>query len=233
MAYVKETWTSTKPLNAVDLIHMETQVTSGLADLTTHDATGHTGTYYTKTLMDSYFWSKDNDGDGSTLNADTLSGYHANAIVSGIQAGFMGWWDVRNGSIPSAWKFCDGTSGTLDMRGRFPLGAGSLGVGATGGNSTITPVGSIVIGYCTLTPRQMRHYHSITQYWYDVQWENMLAGGTGFSSYYAGSIYVQAVYTNTTLNSGGNTPHNHPGTFTGDSVTMLPVYNYLVVIQKS
>ena len=230
MTYTKETWTSTKALNATDLIHMETQVTDGLADLITHDAAGHTGTYYTKTLMDSYFWSQYNDGDSSTLNADKLSGYHAANISSGIQSGFMAWWDHRNGSIPSGWKFCDGTSGTLDMRGRFPVGAGTLGTGAIGGNSTITPKGNVVVGYCTLTANQMIHKHSFVQ----MANTGTNGGNSGFG------IYLITCYTfnwegptEITGTTGGNTPHNHPGTFVGDPVAMLPLYNTLVVMQKS
>ena len=230
MTYTKETWISTKALAAADLIHMETQVTEGLSSLTTHDATGHTSTYYTKTLMDSYFWSQYNDGDSSTLNADTLSGQHASAIASGIQSGFMAWWDHRNGAIPSGWKFCDGTSSTLDMRGRFPVGSGTLGVGATGGNSTITPKGSVVVGYCTLTGDQVNHRHSFVQE--DQGGSN---GGTPYGGIYTITAYNESFEGVTSITStvGGNTPHNHPGTFAGDEVDMLPLYNTLVVMQKS
>ena len=229
MSYTKEVWTDSKPLNMADLLHMETQVTESLADLTTHDETGHPSLYYTKTLMDEYFWSENNDGLDSGLNADMLNGEHASDIISGIVSGFMGWWDARNGVIPSGFLFCDGTLGTLDMRGRFPVGAGTLGVGATGGNSVITPEGSIVIGGCTLTPQQILHSHGyIDNNTSSVQ--HFSPGGDGTYQNKSSDSTATGQITSTV---GGNTPHTHPGTFAGDPVSMYPMYNTLIVIQKS
>jgi hypothetical protein len=229
LAYVKKVWDASQTIDVADLTHMEEQVTVGLSDLVTHDYAGHLDTYYTKAEMDSFFWNVDNDGPGSTLDVDKLEGLHASEILSGIQPGFMAWWDARNGAIPTGWIFCDGSSGTLDMRGRFPVGVGTLSVGAIGSNSTITPEGSISVGNCTLTARQIKHVHQ-----YVDQCTTGYGGKSG--AYYPNVVYSHSYGSITSTDMtyvGGGLPHNHPGSFAGASASMLPLYNYFVVIQKS
>lgn len=69
------------------------------------------------------------------------------ATTSFVQAGLAGLvpsgiitlWSGSIASVPAGWAFCNGTSGTPDLRDRFVVGAGSsYAVGATGGANTVT-----------------------------------------------------------------------------------------------
>lgn len=57
---------------------------------------------------------------------------HLPATIISIHSGSVA-------SIPPTWKLCDGTNGTIDLRDKFVLGAGTGGpaVGATGGAKTV------------------------------------------------------------------------------------------------
>jgi hypothetical protein len=227
MAYTKTTWVSNTLISVANLQKIETQYTLFLADLETHIATGHPSLYYTKTLMDSYFWDADNDGSDSTLNADTLGGSHAAAIAGGIPSGFMGWWNPQNGAVPASWLFCDGNSGTYDIRNRFPIGAsGTLAAGSAVGNSQITPEGSITVAACTLTVPQIFHIHATTDAY---SWQDRKLSGSN-SPYICSSVNNE---TRNTSTAGGGGSHDHPGTFAGDAKALDPFFNYLVIIQRS
>ncbi len=229
MAYSKTPWASNTPISIANLQKIESQYTLFLANLATHVTTGHPATYYTEALMDSYFWHADNDGDGSTLNVDTLSGEHAAAIAGGIPSGFMGWWNPENGAVPASWLFCNGSNGTYDMRNRFPVGAsGTLAAGSAVGNSQVTPEGTITVGACTLTTENIHHTHNIYDYF-------LATIGTvytnGDSSGYM--CYTVSYAAATTSATGGGGSHDHPGTFTGNAASLDPLFQYLVIIQRS
>jgi microcystin-dependent protein len=98
-------------------------------------------------------------GGGSTFLAG--SGY-SNLFVDGQNCvgnfsravpGIIAIWSGSVATIPVGWLLCDGTSGTIDLRDKFIVGAGSTyAVGATGGVNVVT-----------LTQAQMpAHDHSIS-----------------------------------------------------------------------
>jgi len=64
----------------------------------------------------------------STDNITLLPSYYYLAFVMKISGGntipkdLIGMWANALYSVPSAWAFCNGTSGTIDMRDRFPIG---------------------------------------------------------------------------------------------------------------
>jgi len=52
-------------------------------------------------------------------------------------------WPFDIADIPLGWHLCDGTGGTVDMRGKFAIGAGgTYPVGATGGAVSHTHTGT-------------------------------------------------------------------------------------------
>ncbi len=211
-------------MSVANLQKMESQYALVLEDLATHVTAGHPLVYRPKTDMDSYFWHAGNDGDGSTLDADTISGLHASEIAGGVPSGFMAWWDPRNGAVPTGYLFCDGSSGTYDMRLHFPVGAsGTVAAGTEVGNSQITPEGSITVGGCTLTPANIHHTHTGDDYYsyHEVYWYTQLA---------ANATVTREINTSS-VGSGGS--HDHPGTFAGDPTAIDPVFQYLVIIEKS
>ncbi len=229
VSYSKTNWSAAVPMTVANLQKMEGQYSLILEDLAAHVLAGHPLLYRPRADMDDYFWCADNDGSGSTLDADTISGFHASEISGGVPAGFMGWWDPRNGAVPTGWLFCDGSSGTYDMRLHFPVGAsGTVAAGTEVGNSQITPEGSITVGACTLTVANIHHTHNIYDYYSAAQ-------GIVYTN---GSRNIYPCYSSTTASattgySGGGGSHDHPGTFEGQATALDPVYQYLVIIEKS
>lgn len=60
-------------------------------------------------------------------------------VPAGVPAGVIVKWKGSVGTIPEGWALCDGTAGTLDLRGQFIIGAGgAYAVGDTGGAATVT-----------------------------------------------------------------------------------------------
>jgi microcystin-dependent protein len=54
-------------------------------------------------------------------------------------SGIITIWSGSVGTIPTGWLLCDGTNGTIDLRDKFIIGAGSTYVvGDTGGSATVT-----------------------------------------------------------------------------------------------
>ena len=162
------------------------------------------------------------------MNADTLGGKHAAAISGGVASGIMFWWNPQNGAVPAGYYFCDGSNGTYDMRNRFPIGAsGTLAVGSTVGNATITAEGTVAVGACTLTVSQAWHAHTLPD---DRDWVVPQYGLGSGANQPANTVHNDT--TNTDSKGSGNS-HTHPGTFAGDSKSLDPLFQYLVIIQKS
>jgi len=229
MAYSKKVWTETDLISLSDLQHLDSQYDEIATDLAAHITAGHPTVYRPKTDMDTYFWHAGNDGAGSTLDADTLDGSHATEIVGGVDSGIMVWWYPENGDVPDGFLFCDGSSGTIDMRNRFPIGAsGTISVNEEVGNSQITPVCSCTVGACTLTIPQIYHTHTLSD-------ERDRSWATDASSGGAGPTWLNQIDDSnaTTDSTGGGGSHTHPGSFTGDAKSLDPLFTYLVIIQKS
>ena len=232
MTYTPKTWTTSDPVAVADLQHLDTQYSEISTDLAAHVIAGHPAVYYPKTTADSYFWNAANDGAGSGLNADTLSGLHAASISGGVASGIMFWWYPGNGATPAGYYFCDGSNGTYDMRNRFPIGAsGTLAVGATIGNATVTAEGTVAIGACTLTVAQIAHLHSL----YDGKnaTANLVQSGVMVTNC---ANYVDDPTPTAAAGGGGSHAHNDlaaPSTFAGDSKSLDPLFQYLTIIQKS
>jgi len=76
------------------------------------------------------------DGDAAMaggLKAGSLEG------IGALPAGTIILWYGDAATPPDGWAFCDGSAGTPDLRGRFPVGAGgNYAVGETGGAETVT-----------------------------------------------------------------------------------------------
>lgn len=112
-------------------------------------------------------------------------------------------WAGTQDTVPDGWHICNGEEGTIDLRDRFVLGAGTNEPGVTGGESEVT-----------LTVDQMpSHYHQF--------------GGLG--GYFnilsnSGSIkgaVLDPTYMRTTFSTGSDRPHNN-----------MPPYYVLWYIQK-
>jgi microcystin-dependent protein len=79
-------------------------------------------------------------------------------VDTSIPIGGIIMWSGTIATIPSNWKFCDGTNGTPDLRGRFVLSSGQ-GSGLT--NRTTGQTGGVET--VTLTEQQMpAHTHGVS-----------------------------------------------------------------------
>mgnify|MGYP000706311709 CR=1 FL=1 len=84
-------------------------------------------------------------GGGATFGATSgytnfiSDGTNCYGKFGGVASGIIAIWSGSQASIPIGWLLCDGTSGTLDLRNKFIVGAGSTyAVGDTGGVDTVT-----------------------------------------------------------------------------------------------
>jgi hypothetical protein len=229
----KDPWTSGDTLIPAHMNNFETIYTEASSYLASHN---HDALYPTKSEMQSTFWYAGNDGPGSGSDADLLykstGNLHASSFAGlGVPTGLVILWYGSVASIPSGWHLCDGTSGTIDLRGKFPLGSGtgaSKSVGTTGGSSTFTATGTITVNGHALTVAEMGSHRHPFQDAYNEKTTNAIAyGGTdGIGA---------ALWTSSgsTPSAGGGSAHGHTGTtMTGNAVTCLPFALALCYIQK-
>jgi len=165
MTYVKIDFVEGQAVTYANLNLLETQYDVFKTVFDTHD---HDDDYYTKALADARYFTAANDGAGSGLDADTVDGYSAGAIIAGgIPQKSVAVWSGSAVSIPAGWGLCDGTSGTPDLRDRFIVGAGgAYNLGAVGGHSSRTPAGAVTIAGHAVTIAEMpEHAHDYTDTW--------------------------------------------------------------------
>jgi microcystin-dependent protein len=238
MSYTKnhDPWASGDLLNTTALDNFETIYTEASSYLSSHT---HDGSYYTQAEMQSTFWYAGNDGSGSGADADLLykstGNLHAASFAGlGVPTGLVILWYGSVASIPSGWHLCDGTAGTIDLRGKIPVGAGAgsdYSVGDTGGSATFTASGTITVSTHALTTAEMASHRHPFQDKY---------GGTGGTSNSAGanafSTSSGEYSTGTTSSAGSGSAHGHSAaegtSFNGSAVASLPFCMALCYIQK-
>jgi len=244
MAYTK----NENPWEAVDVVttgkmdNFETIYTEASSYLATHV---HDDLYQTQAEMQAAYWYAGNCGSGTGSDADLLykstGNLHAASFAGlGVPTGLVILWYGSVASIPTGWALCNGT-GTIDLRGKFPVGAGTgsaYSVGDTGGSTTFTAAGTITVSGHALTVAEMAaHTHNFTDTHGDPTGSYPNTGdGT--------DILWRTAYTGAATHSGtsgtaGKSPadaHGHSAaegtSFTGDAVASLPYYFALCYIQK-
>lgn len=164
------------------------------------------------------------------MNTGTLGfpGSELLALFYGLIADYYG--DPAN--ISPAWRLCDGTNGTPDLRDRFVVGAGSTyALGATGGAVTksYTPTGSVSTP--TFTGSALAgHTHGVGTY----VTENESSHTHGAGSYVTGTpsetidvdrdtpsfdVATEAHTHTVTGTSGTGSAHNHTVSGSSESVS--------------
>lgn len=191
----------------------------------------------------------------STLTAyDTrLDALEAPSTAGQIGVGMIVMW-AGGATYPTGWRICDGTAGTVDLRNKFVVCAGSsYAAGSSGGAaSKTTDAGgshthtNVTTGAHALTVAQMPlHGHP---YQHKVGIENSVQSGNtgGIVTGTATSRVVEAAFTGTPSDTqgqqiggaGGGEAHTHTGgTVAADgsahthTVNVVPPYYALVFIQ--
>lgn len=172
----------------------------------------------------------------STSDITNLSNHtHTSVQVAGtIPIGGIVLWSGSVATVPTGWNLCDGTNGTVDLRDRFVVGAGSTySVGGTGGATTHTHT----TGNVTLTIAQIpSHTHQYSDIFHTER-----SAHTPFPNPYVfpapviGSSDTDfdndrgSQISRTTDSSGTGGPHNHGATSSDSS---LPPYYALAYIQR-
>jgi len=188
-------------------------------------------------MLDNFFCAE-NDGSGSGVDADLIyksgGNLHAADFAGlGVATGLIIWW--ADATIPDGWHLCDGTYGTIDLRNRFVVGAGTGSDYAVGNTGTgiHTVQGTVnIAGHILTTSEIAGHQHYIAD-----NYAPDGSGGNGFAAEGTGSRYPPSTYgnKNTDASSVGKTPadaHTHSSTLTGDNFTTMPPYYALKFIQK-
>lgn len=216
----RETW----------LNNLETQYDEVVTYYTT---TYHDSSYYTETeCITIPFFNPYQDGTGTGFVAETLDGYTAASIIaSAVAAGTVVIWGSSEASIPSGWHLCDGRdANTPDLRGKFPVAAGSSYVlGATGGAATVSSsASSVTIANYALTVADLPS-HSHTGILDKA--DNITAGNTSFNA----QNYPDTANTGTTGYTGGGAVHTHSGSSvaagqgtTNNNMPQYKAYCYIV-----
>jgi hypothetical protein len=235
MAYVKNfsSWGDSDKILNTHMDNFETQYSESSIYLNNHN---HLSIYYTKNEMLATFWCADNDGHESGADADLI--YHADGNLHaedfdglGAPAGLIVMWAGE--TVPDGWHLCDGTGGTIDLRDRFVVCAGTgsdYNVGDTG-TGTHTIAGGVTISGHALTVAEIAgHQHALKD-------RCSLAGGSGYSQEGSGKQYAGAYYNGDTTgnsNIGKVTAdaHTHEANFSSGNFTITPMYYSLKFIQK-
>jgi hypothetical protein len=239
MAYTKthDPWVAGNAVSLAALDNFETLYTEISSYLASHT---HDASYYTKTEMEATFWYAGNDGhkgDGSGPDVDYIYKSGGNMSIAdfagaGIPTGLVIWWYGAIALIPDGWQLADGTNGTIDLRDRMVVGAGTgsaYSPGDTGGSATFTATGTITVNTHALTEAEMAAH---THPYIDTQnhRNNYGDAGTSRCRWNAGSN------SGDTASAGSGTAHGHStaeGTaFTGVATASLPFCLALAFIQK-
>jgi len=232
LTYTKneDPWAEDDLITTSKMDNFETIYTELSSYLATH---AHDGSYYTKTEMQATFWYSGNDGSGSGSDADLIykstGNLHAASFAGlGVPVGLVVMWYGSIASIPSGWALCDGSGGTIDLRDRFVIGAGSTySPGDTGGSTTFNATGTIAVDGHAVTIGEMAahsHTYSDTR---PAAWDDA----------YSGSEIALYAKTGSSVGSAGSgSSHGHSAaegtSFTGDAVASLPFCIALCYIQK-
>lgn len=235
MAYTKnhDPWAAGNAVTISVMDNFETIYTEASSYLAAHN---HDALYPTQTEMEATFWYSGNDGSGSGADADQIyksgGNLHASGFAGlGVPTGLVILWYGSTGAIPSGWHLCDGTGGTIDLRDKFIIGAGSTyTTGDTGGSTTFTAAGSISVAAHALSVSEIPgHTHPFTD-WTGNNTGLPTTGGSG------AIIYTSDWSSGNTASAGSGDGHGHSAaegtSFTGNAVTCMPYYYALAYIQK-
>ncbi|MGC6031320.1 hypothetical protein [Enterobacter kobei] len=195
-------------------------------DLTDLDLSGCTLVISPLMLSVNYISDYNKDKFGVPISLMNLHfTYNSPPIPKGLISMFSG------SRTPAGWALCDGTQGTPDLRDRFVKGAQTVHPHADadkGGNKTITytPSGNVTVKPFTLTIEHMpKHSHDISYV------NDEFAGDNGGMYTTGGTTHQKPKFTGT---SGGDQPHAHDATFSGNSaiIKIEPQYFTLAYIMK-
>jgi microcystin-dependent protein len=165
----------------------------------------------------------------------------------GTPTGIIAIWSGSQASIPTGWLLCDGTNGTLDLRNKFIVGAGSTyAVGDTGGVDTVTlsvaQMPSHTHTVAGSTDAQGLHSHFVNDPGHAHTYNGITlttgadGGGSGASATTATNPNTGASGTGISIVAGGAHVHSISGTTTsigsGTAHENRPPYFALCYISK-
>ena len=228
--YTKTDWTTSTPITAKAMNHMETQYEEAKHLIDNHD---HDSRYYKKSESDTKFFHTGHMGAGSGADADMLDGQHlSNIMNASLPVGAILIWSGTDANVPQGWAICNGQIAngmqTPDLRDRFVIGAGgALSKGATGGAANVTPTATLAAGDHTLTVSEIpAHTHSYS----DTYVTSSAGRFCVTSTSKAGS---QANKTDgVTAATGSNAAHSHTGSIAFSGNSNIPPYYALFYIMK-
>lgn len=209
---------------------------AALSSHSTHSALDTTPPYYalayvqkvsggTGSFTTPKTWTTGEVPTAAQMNADVRDNVNVLA-AAGVPAGIIALWYSTTSTIPSNWAHCNGSGGTVDLRDRMVVAAGSTySVGATGGAAT----SAVLAAHSSHTATQPDAHGSHTM---------------GQPATHSEALLADALYSGTTAYM----PHSHTGaainghsSHTGfavdahaahNAVSLLPPYRALPFMQN-
>jgi hypothetical protein len=232
MGYTPHTWVEYQGTGAQKAGWMnllETQYDEMVTYLTV--TTTHSERYYGEATCDAKYFGPTTDGTGSGFVAAMVDGITGDGLIAQmIPTGVIAVWYGAIVDIPSGWHICDGTGGTIDLRNKFPMAAGTTYTqGTTGGASQVNSTGTVTIATHAVTISELpSHTHSFTDYNETSVYGNLRGVST---SYVNGAV---TVHVSTSGSTGGGNAHGHSGSTldTGSAGNNMPPYKAYAYIQK-
>lgn len=234
MTYTPTDWSDSTKFSTTNLGNAEKQYDEGYTYFLAHvHDTGGGGVhdwYYTNSEMEDTFWYADNDGAGSTCDADliyTSAGgnldYDDLAAASAPSGTIILFHGV---SIPSGWVECEGT-GTPHITDKWVIGAGgTYAPGATGGSTTCISTDTInVASYALQIADMPSHRHVFEDRHNNDRTGSDVYGGCRFSP--------QTSSSGNTASYGSDTAHTHTGSVTTTATENLPPTMAVYYIMKT
>ena len=147
---------------------------------------------------------------GSNTNQLANTNFVTAALATLVPTGIITLWSGAISAVPVGWAFCNGSSGTPDLRDRFVVGAGtSYAVGATGGANTVTLDATMIPSHThsltasgTTSGHSNDHSHSGTTSAVSNDHTHSYSGSTGGQS-------ANHSHSGTTGGMNANNPHSH------------------------
>jgi microcystin-dependent protein len=196
---------------------------------------------------------------GSNTNQLANTNFVTAALAALVPTGIITLWSGAISAVPVGWAFCNGTSGTPDLRDRFVVGAGTTyAVGDTGGANSVTLDATMIPSHThsvsasgttaasgdhthtfsgTSSGQSVGHTHTATVtdpgHWHQIGNSNGVgasnAGKDLMGTTFNSPQYIASATTGITVSNGSNSV-DHTHTYSGTTSAVSTTHTHTVTV---